>query len=26
MFDPLAKHLGQLADDVELAMNAPKAN
>lgn len=24
MFDRLAKHLGQLADDVEQAMNAPK--
>jgi hypothetical protein len=26
MFDRLAKHLGQLADDVERAMNAPKAS
>jgi hypothetical protein len=26
IFDRLAKHLGQLADDVELAMTAPKAS
>jgi hypothetical protein len=26
MFDRLARHLGQLADDVERAMNAPKAS
>jgi hypothetical protein len=26
MFDRLAKHLGQLADDVERSMNAPKAS
>jgi hypothetical protein len=26
MFDRLAKHLDQLADDVERAMNAPKAS
>jgi hypothetical protein len=26
MFDRLAKHLSQLADDVERSMNAPKAS
>ena len=26
MFDTLAKHLDQLADDVERAMNAPKVS
>ena len=26
MFDRLAKHLGQLADDVERVVNAPKAS
>jgi hypothetical protein len=26
MFDRLAKHLSQLADEVERAMNAPKAS
>jgi hypothetical protein len=26
MFDRLARHLDQLADDVEQAMNAPKAS
>jgi hypothetical protein len=26
MFDRLAQHLGRLADDVERAMNAPKAS
>ena len=26
MFDRLAKHLDQLADDVERAMNAPKVS
>jgi hypothetical protein len=26
MFDRLAKHLGQLADDVERSMNAQKAS
>ena len=26
MFDRLARHLDQLADDVERAMNAPKAS